>query len=82
LTYSGEPGAIAEFDIESLVRQSQRAGALIVMACGVGDTIVENTVLLRVHGATQQLPVKVEPSTSRRSALSRRHRHQGAFASD
>jgi uncharacterized membrane protein len=43
LTYSGEPRAIAYFDIDSLVRQAQRVGALIEMACGVGDTVVENT---------------------------------------
>jgi uncharacterized membrane protein len=58
LTYSGEPRAIAHFDIDSLVRQARRAGALIVMACGVGDTVVENTPLLHVHGATQPLSEK------------------------
>jgi hypothetical protein len=52
LTYAGEPRAIADFDIDALVRQAQRAGAVIVMACGVGDTIVMNTPLLRVYGAT------------------------------
>jgi uncharacterized membrane protein len=58
LTYAGEPRAIADFDIDSLIRQAQRAGALIVMACGVGDTVVENTPLLRVHGGTQPLSEK------------------------
>ena len=42
LTYAGEPRAIADFDIDSMVRQAQRAGVVIVMACGVDDTIVMN----------------------------------------
>jgi uncharacterized membrane protein len=32
------------------VKQAAKAKAVIWMACGVGDTLVENTVLLRVHG--------------------------------
>ena len=58
LTYSGEPRAIAEFDIDFLVQEARRTDGLIVMACGVGDTVVENTPLLSVHGTTQQLSVK------------------------
>jgi uncharacterized membrane protein len=58
LTYSGEPRAIAEFDIDFLVRQAQRFDALIVMTCGVGDTVVENTPLLRIHGTTKHLSEK------------------------
>jgi uncharacterized membrane protein len=58
LTYSGEPRAIAEFDIDFLVQEARRTDGLIVMACGVGDTVVENTPLLRVHGTTQRLSVK------------------------
>lgn len=55
LTYFGAPRTIARFDVESLVRQAQQAGAVIVMACGVGDTLVENTLLLQVHGAKTAL---------------------------
>ncbi len=51
LRYSGEPRAIAQLDIEALVRQAERAKGVIVMACAVGDTLVEGTLLLRVHGA-------------------------------
>ena len=58
LTYSGEPRSIAHFEINSLVRQARSTGALIVMACGVGDTVVEGTVLLRIHGAGQQVSEK------------------------
>ncbi len=56
LTYFGAPRTIARFDIDSLVRQAQQAGAVIVMACAVGDTLVENTLLLQVHGAKTALP--------------------------
>jgi uncharacterized membrane protein len=58
LTYSGDPRSIAHVEINSLVRQARSAGALIVMACGVGDTVVEGTVLLRIHGAGQQASEK------------------------
>ncbi len=51
LRYSGEPRAIAQLDIEALVRQAERAKGVVVMTCGVGDTLVEGTLLMRVHGA-------------------------------
>ena len=56
--YVGEPRTIAKFDIDRLVRLGQRAGGVIVMACAVGDTIVENTLLLQVHGAKEPLAEK------------------------
>jgi uncharacterized membrane protein len=55
LTYFGAPRTIERFDIEGLVRLGQRVGGVIVLACAVGDTIVENTLLLQVHGATAKL---------------------------
>jgi uncharacterized membrane protein len=42
-----------------LVRQAQQAGATIVMACAVGDTIMEESTVLRLHqlgGMKCQLP--------------------------
>jgi len=56
LTYFAAPRTIAKLDIDDLVRQGQQVGAVIVMACGVGDTLVENTMLLQVHGAKAALP--------------------------
>lgn len=56
LTYSGEPLVITRFDITTLVRLAQTADAVISIECGVGDTLVEDTVLLRVHGAARELP--------------------------
>ena len=58
LTYSGEPRTIARFNIDSLVRQARRANATIVMACAVGDTIVEDTTVLRLHGMKDRIPEK------------------------
>ncbi len=54
--YSGEPRTIAKFDIDALVRQARQAGGVIVMACAVGDTLVEGTLVLKVHGAQSMLP--------------------------
>jgi uncharacterized membrane protein len=56
LTHSGEPRAITRFDLERLVRVAQEADAVVAIECGVGDTVVEDAVLLRVHGATRNLP--------------------------
>src|SRR6185312_16080482 len=55
LRYSGEPRAIGRFDIEALVRQAQGAGAVIKLACAVGDTILDDSVLLTVSGAAHSL---------------------------
>ena len=54
--YFGKPRAIARFDVDSLVALAQKAGGTIVMACAVGDTLVEGTVLLRLHDAPESLP--------------------------
>jgi uncharacterized membrane protein len=56
--YSGEPRAIARFDINALVRQARQAEALIVMICAVGDTLVDDALMLRVHGAKDPLSEK------------------------
>ena len=56
LRYSGGPRTIAKLDIDALVRQAQGAGGVIVMMCAVGDTLVEGTLLLNIHGAESKLP--------------------------
>jgi uncharacterized membrane protein len=55
LQYSGEPLTVAKFKIGALVRQAQAVDAVIVMECAVGDTLVEDTRLLRVYGGSQPL---------------------------
>ncbi len=54
--YFGKPRTIARLDVGSLVTLARQAGGTIVMACAVGDTLVEGTVLLRVHDAATPLP--------------------------
>ena len=58
LMYSGRPRTIAELNTDALVRQGQRSGAVIVMACAVGDTLVDGSVVLRVHGGKGRLAEK------------------------
>jgi uncharacterized membrane protein len=54
--YSGEPRAITRIDIATLVRLAQGEDVVLEFECGVGETLVEDTVLLHVHGGTQLLP--------------------------
>jgi len=56
LTYSGEPRTIASSDIRALVREAQKANAVIFLASAVGDTLVENALILRVHGGRLTIP--------------------------
>jgi uncharacterized membrane protein len=56
LNYSGKPRTIAKLDIDALVRQAAGVGGVIVMSCAVGDTLVEGTPLLQVHGGASPLP--------------------------
>jgi uncharacterized membrane protein len=55
LKYSGPPLTITSFDTAYLVEQAQVAQGTIVMTCAVGDTLVEGTGLLEVHGARAHL---------------------------
>jgi uncharacterized membrane protein len=55
LRYSGEPRAIARLDINALAQEARESNAVIVMACAVGDTLVEDTLLLHVHGGERRL---------------------------
>jgi uncharacterized membrane protein len=50
LRYSGHPRSVARFHLDALVQQAKAVDAVIVMECAVGDTLVEGSVLLRVHG--------------------------------
>jgi len=54
--YFGKPRTIARLDVDSLVALARQARGTIVMACAVGDTLVEGAVLLRVHDAGAPLP--------------------------
>ena len=54
--YFGKPRTIARLDVDALVALARQAGGTIVMACAVGDTLVEGTVLLRAHDGGTPLP--------------------------
>jgi uncharacterized membrane protein len=54
--YSGNPRSIAKYDIAALVRQARESGAVIEMVYAVGDTLVEDSVILRVHGGKIAVP--------------------------
>ncbi len=56
LKYFGGPLVIAKFDIRELVSLARKANAVIVLNYGVGDTLVDNTTMLHVHGAKIALP--------------------------
>ena len=51
LKYSGAPRTVAKFDIVSLVQMAKRAGGVIVLKCAVGDTLVQDALVLQLHGA-------------------------------
>jgi uncharacterized membrane protein len=55
VTYSGRPRTIAKLNIEALVQQAKENGAVIEMVAAVGDTLVEGSIILRVHGAKGRL---------------------------
>jgi uncharacterized membrane protein len=56
LTYSGEPRVIARLNVRSLVRLAQSVDGAIALECGVGETLVEDTMVLRVHRGRRTLP--------------------------
>ncbi len=55
LRYSGPPRTIAGIKTDILVKLAQRARGTIVMLSAVGDTLVEDTPILRVHGAGEAI---------------------------
>lgn len=56
LVYGGEPRAIARLDTAALTELARGAGGVIAMGCAVGDTVMRDTVLLRVHGGRTLIP--------------------------
>ncbi len=58
VTYSGHPRSITKLDINSLVQVAQRSGGVVAMAYGVGDTLVDGSIVLHIHGAKGSSPQK------------------------
>jgi uncharacterized membrane protein len=50
LSYSGPPRAIQSFDLRALSTLAEASGGVIEVVSAVGDTVVESTLLLRIHG--------------------------------
>ena len=50
LSYSGEPRVVAALDQQALVGLAERADAVVAVECAVGETLMQDSVLLRVHG--------------------------------
>jgi len=50
LTHEGKPRTIQALDIPALVDLATSRGAVIVVVESVGDTLIEDRVMLRVHG--------------------------------
>lgn len=55
LHHGGEPVSVTGFDKARLVELAESVDAVIAVECAVGDTLVENTVILRVHGGRRRL---------------------------
>lgn len=56
LVHRDEPLVIAKLEIAALVRLAAAADALLVLECGVGETLVVGTTLLNVYRAPHPLP--------------------------
>jgi len=59
LRHAGGPRTIARLDIAALVHLAREADAVIVMESAVGDTLVDDAPLLRVHGTGTQLSARL-----------------------
>lgn len=55
IQHQGEPRSVVSLDIAGLVRMAHEVHATIVMACAVGDTLVEGTDMLHVHGGQARI---------------------------
>src|SRR5262245_57056534 len=54
--YTDQPLVLNGLDFAALVRLAADADAMIAIEWGIGETLLEHSVLLRVHGANQRLP--------------------------
>ncbi|RXH18325.1 DUF2254 domain-containing protein [Bradyrhizobium guangzhouense] len=56
--YVGNPQSVTSIDIARLVGHARRMNGLIMMECGVGDTLLEDSVILHAQCATTFVPEK------------------------
>lgn len=70
LSHSGRPQAIQRIDELALLRLASEARGLVEVVSCIGDTVVDNTVLMRVRGTE----TKIEESTLRKTLVMGRER--------
>lgn len=56
IVHSGEPMAIAAYDVQALVGLARKAGGLIAMPFAAGDTVIDGDCFLRLLGGRVALP--------------------------
>ncbi len=52
IRHVGRPRSVTSIDIKGLVEQARQSNGFIVVDCAVGDTVLEETSLLRLYGDT------------------------------
>ena len=67
LVHRGAPRSITGVDLEALTALAGQASAVVVLAYAIGDTVIEPSVLMRVHGGVAPEPalrraVRLSPS--------------------
>jgi uncharacterized membrane protein len=50
--YFGQPRTVTKLKIDALVRLAARCNATFVMSCAVGDTLIEGSAVVQVHGGS------------------------------
>ncbi|MGA8727503.1 MAG: DUF2254 domain-containing protein [Terracidiphilus sp.] len=55
LIYHGKPRSIQAVDIAALTNLAKKSGGIIELSAAVGDTVVELTPMLRVHGVQKPI---------------------------
>lgn len=56
LLHHGRPSKVQTIDIDAMVLIASSVGGVIEMAATVGDTVLDSTPLLRIHGCSGPLP--------------------------
>jgi uncharacterized membrane protein len=56
LVHRGAPRSVTGVDLEALAALAEQASAVVVLAYGIGDTVIEPSELMRVHGGVAPEP--------------------------
>ena len=58
IRHVGKPQSVTSIDIAALVGHARRMNGLIAMECAVGDTLIEDSAILRASGVTEAVAEK------------------------